>query len=189
VFTPTEKESVHLEEWPTQQKFDAKLLTDMKEVRRIASLALEARMKAKINVRQPLATLTVKIAQDDAKGLSKNQQLTALILDEINVKEIVFDETIAADVELDTALTPELREEGIVREFIRAIQDLRKEKGLTIQDRALLTIDADATVTGLITKNKSAIVTATLLKDIVFKNLEGEATSIAEFKVKLDISK
>jgi isoleucyl-tRNA synthetase len=181
------KESVHLEEWPAEQKFDKAILADMQEVRRIASLALEARMKAKINVRQPLATLTVKIAKDDTKGLAARLELTSIILDEVNVKKIAFDETIAAAVELDTALTPELKEEGIVREFIRAIQDLRKEKGLTIQDRATLVVDGDAIVTDLIARNKAEISTATLLKEILFKHLEGEVKSIGELTMKLDI--
>ena len=181
-FVPTEKESVHLETWPVATTFNAKLLNEMKEVRRIASLALEARMKAKINVRQPLAKLTVK-------GTAIAPELAAIILDEINVKEIAFNETAATDVELDTVLTPELKEEGTVREFIRVIQDLRKEKGLTIQDRAILTIDGDTAVTTLIKKNQAGISSATLLKDIVFKKLEGEEVTIAEFRVKLDISK
>ena len=181
-FGATEKESVHLEEWPTAQKADTQLLADMAEVRRLASLALEARMKAKINVRQPLAKLTAKSAPLAA-------ELAALILDEINVKEIVFNQALATDVELDTALTPALKEEGAVREFIRAIQDLRKEKGLTIQDRAILVVDADAIATDLITKNKAGISAATLLKDIAFKKLEGEASDIGGFMVKLSISK
>ncbi len=183
------KESVHLEEWPSAGKFDAKLLADMREVRRIASLALEARMKAKINVRQPLAQLTVKIAADDSKGIAQKVELTEIILDEINAKKIVFDETIASDVELDTTLTPELKEEGAIREFIRAIQDLRKESGLTIQDRAVLTVSGDPSAIDLITKNKSAISAATLLKSILFKEVEGEPIIVGEFKVKLNISK
>ena len=188
-FGATKKESVHLEEWPVAGKFDPAVLGDMQEVRRIASLGLEARMKAKINVRQPLAKLSVKNPKDAIGSVAKKADLLAIILDEINVKEIVFDENQASDVELDTVLTPILKEEGTVREFIRAIQDLRKEKGLTIQDRAVLAVDADALVVDLITKNKSVISSATLLKDIVFKQIEGEAGTIAEFKVKLDISK
>ena len=49
-----------------------------------------------------------------------------LIKDEINIKEIIFDKNIATDVELDTIITLELKVEGQLREFIRAIQDLRK---------------------------------------------------------------
>ena len=38
-------------------------------------------------------------------------------------------------VELDLTLTPELVREGTVREIIRRVNDLRKQSGLTIEDR------------------------------------------------------
>jgi isoleucyl-tRNA synthetase len=46
-------------------------------------------------------------------------------------------------VSLDTILTPELRGEGMAREVVRAIQNLRKKSGLAVSDRIELTIDAD----------------------------------------------
>ena len=39
-------------------------------------------------------------------------------------------QSLESEVELDTAITPELEEEGKVREIIRGIQGLRKEKDL-----------------------------------------------------------
>lgn len=176
-----EKESVHLEEWPQFKKADAKILADMKEVRRVASLGLEARMKAKINVRQPLAKLSVKSA------VSEN--LVDIIKDEVNVKEVVMDATLAEEVVLDVVLTPELKEEGTVRELIRAIQDLRKEKGLTIQDRAILILEADSKAQELIMKNKEMLLAATLLREIKFGNVEGEAKMVGELSLKIDVSK
>ena len=58
-----EKESVHLEEWPSfaeAMPSQAKLIEEMEEVRKIVSLGLEARAKAGIKVRQPLASLKIK---------------------------------------------------------------------------------------------------------------------------------
>ncbi|MCX7040019.1 MAG: DUF5915 domain-containing protein, partial [Spirochaetes bacterium] len=43
-------------------------------------------------------------------------------------------------VALDTELTPELIQEGIVRDMIRGIQNLRKEKGLAVTDRISLVL-------------------------------------------------
>ncbi|MDR3557965.1 MAG: class I tRNA ligase family protein, partial [Candidatus Pacebacteria bacterium] len=54
------RQSVHLESWPTIGTIDHNLVENMKAVRDIASLGLEARSKAKINVRQPLGKLMVK---------------------------------------------------------------------------------------------------------------------------------
>ncbi len=45
-------------------------------------------------------------------------------------------------VVLDTALTPELAAEGIVRDLVRVVQQARKQAGLDVTDRIALTIDA-----------------------------------------------
>src|SRR3989338_7989698 len=79
-----EKESVHLEEWtstPLKEKIknqNEKLLEEMEEVRKIVSLGLEARAKAGIKVRQPLASLKIK----NQKSKFKNKEnLLKLIKD------------------------------------------------------------------------------------------------------------
>ena len=69
-----------------------------------------------------------------------NSGLTQLIKDEVNIKEIVFDNTIADEVELDTNITSALKEEGELRELMRKIQDLRKEKGYSPKDIVSLII-------------------------------------------------
>ena len=45
---------------------------------------------------------------------------------------------------LDTALTPELQQEGVARDFNRLVQDLRKTSGLQISDRIALRYVAPA---------------------------------------------
>ncbi len=133
VKSSTDPESVHLSEWPEVRKMffffgsakNTKVLADMERTRKIVSLALEVRSRTNLKVRQPLAKLTAKTS-----GLS--DKFLALIKDEVNVKEIV--ESNIDGVELDTNLSEELREEGRVRDAVRAIQDMRKEKGLTPKD-------------------------------------------------------
>ena len=95
----------------------------MKKVRRVVSLGLEERAKAGIKVRQPLNKLKVKSEK-------LKDEYIILIKDEVNVKEVSFEEKTANEVELDTEITPELKEEGDLREIIRQIQDLRKKEGL-----------------------------------------------------------
>ena len=122
------KESVHLEDWPKVEKklIDEKLEEKIKQVRDICSMALQKRMEAGIKVRQPLAK--IKITKSKLQ-----KELLDLIKDEINVKDIEF-----ADIEervvLDTTITEELKEEGLVRDFIRSVQAKRKEMGLTPKD-------------------------------------------------------
>ncbi len=115
--------SVHLNTWPEGGKTEQKVIDSMEEVRKIVSLALEARSKVNIKVRQPLQELRIK-----------NQELgkdfLELIQDELNVKKVTVDKNFESEVELDTNLTPELIEEGKMRDAIRAIQEWRKEQGL-----------------------------------------------------------
>jgi isoleucyl-tRNA synthetase len=135
-----EKESVHLEDWPAAGKVDEQLIKDMEQVRSISSRGLEARTVAKINVRQPLATLRIK---DSKLKIQERSHFVELIKDEVNVKEIVIDTSLEKDVELDLNITPELKLEGEFRELLRKIQDMRKEKGLSVGDKAALIIPDD----------------------------------------------
>jgi hypothetical protein len=97
----------------------------MTEVRNVVSLALEQRAAAKIPVRQPLGRLALV-----SGGGEFSEALLELIRDEVNVKDIARIAGLPEGfvVELDTTITPELKEEGMVREMQRAIQVFRKEK-------------------------------------------------------------
>ncbi|MDE1966862.1 MAG: class I tRNA ligase family protein [Patescibacteria group bacterium] len=125
-------ESVHLEKWPAAKKADKELIKAMGQARSIASKALEARMAAKINVRQPLSSLKI--------GLKLSDELAAVLREEINVKSVAVDAKLEGEIALDTDITPALKEEGDFRELVRRIQDARKEKGMTILDVARLTL-------------------------------------------------
>ncbi len=160
-------ESVHLEEWPRSRKVDVDILSSMKDIRHIASLGLEARMKAKINVRQPLALLSIK------SSLPKDETLLSILKDEINVKEIKEDKNITEDVSLDTTLTPLLIEEGKMRDLVRSIQEMRKDTGLTVSDIISIEVGEDNENSAVIKKYKETIMKTTGLKDIIFTTGNG----------------
>ena len=126
-----EKESVHLEEWPTVDAalVDESVLKAMAQTRSIVSKLLEARANAGKNVRQVLASATVTLPSGEL-----GTEYVELIKDEVNVREIVVEKGEYA-VALDTALTPELVREGTVREIVRRLNAMRKNAGLTIEDR------------------------------------------------------
>jgi isoleucyl-tRNA synthetase len=134
-------ESVHLTVWPkvpTPEDLLAGhvLLDEMAQVRDIVTLGLEARQKANIKVRQPLREIRIK-------NQSFSPEYQELIKDELNVKEVVHDKTISEEVVLDTLVTAELKEEGMLREFIRAVQDARKNAGLHPEDRISLVLTSN----------------------------------------------
>ncbi|KKS37033.1 MAG: Isoleucine-tRNA ligase [Parcubacteria group bacterium GW2011_GWD2_42_14] len=131
-----EKESVHLEEWPSYSEPDKKIIDDMSEIRRLASLALEARQKAGIKVRQPLAKITLATNRFESESA-----LLEILCDEINVKVCAVDASQEDEVVLDTELTDDLRQEGAVRDIVRAIQDMRKKTGLSPEDKVTLTVE------------------------------------------------
>jgi isoleucyl-tRNA synthetase len=65
-------------------------------------------------------------------------------------------------VGLDTRLDDSLRREGLARELIRAVQDARKQAGLEVSDRIVLSIDGDAAVLAAIAEHRPYIMAETL---------------------------
>jgi isoleucyl-tRNA synthetase len=124
-------ESVHLEDWPEVRKelIDQKVLDYMQITRKIVELGLAERAEKNIKVRQPLSELRIK-------NQELSQEYLDLIKDEVNVKEVVC-EKVTGDlaVKLDLEITPELIQEGLLRELVRTINGMRKNAGLTIGDR------------------------------------------------------
>ncbi len=159
-------ESVHLESWPHFAKASRgepdKIIEEMKKFRSVVSLALEARQKANIKVRQPLAKLSLKEKVSD--------EYAQIIKDEINVKEVVIDSSIQNEIELDTNITDELKEEGMAREIIRAIQDARKEKNLSPNDTVAINISAPEETIMLVKKYQKEIQKPTSVEIKELKN-------------------
>lgn len=154
-----DRESVHLANWCTGREVETHVLEEMKTVREVVTMALEKRAEANIKVRQPLSALMVKNTQLAAF----DDQLLDLIRDEVNVKTVVVDESIEDEVALDTVLTDELREEGALRELVRALQSARKKAGLQAGTAAQATVRGDDTIAALIEKYRTTLLAQTML--------------------------
>lgn len=128
------QESVHLESWPILEKHvdTDEILSRMTIARDIVSLALMKRTEAKIGVRQPLQKLTFR------STTSFSNEYLLIIQDEVNVKEVYADQSLAEDIVLDTTITSSLQKEGDMRNFVRAIQDTRKQYGFSAKDTITL---------------------------------------------------
>ena len=188
-----EKESVHLEDWPEapkrvgiraffQRLFGGKkplLLSDMEKVRVLVSRALEARAKSGVRVRQPLQELRIK---NQESRIQKNEELLALIKDEVNVKKVVFGAAIQDAMEFDMKITEELKKEGQFRELVRAVQELRKNENLMPRDTATLSVKTDEAGKDFMKEHESLLIKAATLDTIDFKDgIAGEATKIDNF--------
>ena len=130
-------ESVHLLDWPEAGLIDEAVLAQMAKTREIITAGLAERMKkteteAQIKVRQPLAKLVYA-------GEKLDDFYEQIIMEEVNVKSVEHGEALA----LDKTLTPELLEEGKIRELIRFIQAARKKAGLNVDDRIRLMVSME----------------------------------------------
>jgi isoleucyl-tRNA synthetase len=205
---PDGPESVHLAPWPEVAEPDRALLDEMSDVRRVVTLAHQARSASGLKLRQPLRKLVVE-------GAAGARAHAEEIADEVRVKEVAFDKVdaelrvkpnlpalgprlgkelrtvqqalqsgdfeeleggrfraagyelepnevlverggregwsvAAADgvtVALDTSLDDALLLEGRGYDLIRLVNTMRKEQGLDLTDRIVLTVpEADASL-------------------------------------------
>ncbi|MEP6811776.1 MAG: isoleucine--tRNA ligase [Actinomycetota bacterium] len=198
---PEGPESVHLSGWPDVPAPDEALLAEIADVRRVVTLAHQARASSGLKLRQPLRQLVVE-------GAVGAREHTDELRDEVRVKDVVFDSvdaelrvkpnlpvlgprlgkalravqqalqagdfeelgdgrfraagvdlepnevlverggregwsvaaTDGVTVALDLALDPELELEGRVYDLIRQVNTMRKDEGLALTDRIVLTV-------------------------------------------------
>jgi isoleucyl-tRNA synthetase len=165
-------ESVHLCDWPNlkeNSQTDLELEEGMDEARSLVNLILAERASKFIKVRQPIAS--VKIKSKNLK-IKNKEELLELIKEETNIKEIIFDSKSPAnekiELELDTKITKELKEEGITREIIRHIQDMRKKAGLKPSDEISVFFFSDEELNKILKDNKQQILKEIKIKDFYF---------------------
>ena len=143
-----DNESIHLKDWLPAGEIDNSMLRDMNALRTAVNDGLSKRASEGIKVRQPLASVKLinTISQDTPAEVA--QFLVDIAKDELNVKsvEIVTDsesESAQPSVVYDLTITPELKREGLMREIVRHVQSARRQAGLQIDDRIVLSISGD----------------------------------------------
>lgn len=172
-----QSDSVHTEDWPkaNNKSIDKKLNEEMKEVRDVVAKVLAKRAAAGIRVRQPLPELKIP-------NKNLRLELIELIKEEVNVKSIRYSVELKGKIELNTKITAELEEEGILREVIRNIKQMRKTGGYTGKDIILVAFEAEGKIEDIISKNKNHLVEEAKAKDFALWDKK------TKFKVKKEIS-
>ena len=126
---------------------------------------------------------------DGNKAYAQLKETGELKLDSISTEVVLLEEDLlvtmtqmegyvtesdnSVTVVLDTNLTPELIEEGFVRELISKIQTMRKEAGFEVMDHIAITFKADEKVTAIFEKYGDAIKSEVLAESIAAGALAG----------------
>jgi isoleucyl-tRNA synthetase len=78
-------------------------------------------------------------------------------------------------VALDVTITPALKSEGIAREIVNRVQNLRKDSGFDVVDRILIQVETTPQIQTAIEENKGYICDEVLANDILFTELNSGA--------------
>ena len=76
-------------------------------------------------------------------------------------------------VAIDTTLTPELIEEGFVREIISKIQTMRKDADFNVTDHIVISVEGNDKIADIISRNKGEIFTAVVADDLTVGSVDG----------------
>jgi len=157
-------ESVHLTNWPDFNKdlIQPQLNQKMMIARNLSSQALSIRAQEQIKVRQPLSTLVI---WGDGEKLINDRPLLDLISDETNVEKIlVGKQKLSKDwktksdnnywLALNCQISSELKNQGLARELVRKLQEVRKLASLNPQDNVEIYLNIpDTTLKKLVAEN------------------------------------
>ncbi len=194
-----EKESVHLDKWPkvNTKMIEDNVIKDMEVARKVVEMGLAIRAEKGVKVRQPLGRLQIV-------GYKLLDEYSKIIADELNVK--VVENVVGTDLDLSVAgwreegnlkvgldmeITDELKKEGLVREIVRTINQIRKEQKLTINDEVTVEYQTDDELLLNVFKDFAREIKKNVLaKELtVGKNLTSEEIKIDNKLIKLIVKR
>jgi len=179
--SPQAPDSVHLADFPVADatKIDKRLSADTRLVMKVSSLGRAARSQAGIKVRQPLAKVLVSVSSpSEQRSL---ERLAPQVLEELNVKEMEFIDSVTDLVKLGyvvssegsyavavpAEISPELRAEGLAREVVHRLQTMRRSAGFDIADRIVTYYQGEAYIRQIMADFASYIKQETLSRQLI----------------------
>ncbi|WP_456365496.1 isoleucine--tRNA ligase [Thermococcus sp.] len=117
-----------------------------------------------------------------------------LTREHLTIEEKLPDFFVAEDFEggkvfIDKTLTRELLAEGLAREFVRRIQEMRKRLDLDVNDRIRVTIETSEENRELLSENLDYIMKETRATEVVFGEAKGYVVEWPEVQAKIGIEK
>ncbi|MBR2234192.1 MAG: isoleucine--tRNA ligase, partial [Prevotella sp.] len=138
-----------------------------------------------------------QIAELEAKGtiavVAEGQELTVEAADVDIISEDIPGWLVANEgaltVALEVEMTEELRNEGMARELINRIQNIRKESGLEITDRIVVTLAPNQAMEMAVAAFGDYVKTQVLANDIHIEENDGQEVDFGEFTLNIKIAK
>ena len=96
-----------------------------------------------------------------------------LLIDTAQMEGYVSESDNDITVVLDTNLTPELVEEGFVREIISKIQTMRKEAGFEVTDKIKVSLADNQVIEGIFRVHEAGIKAEVLAEEVVYNTVSG----------------
>jgi isoleucyl-tRNA synthetase len=135
-----------------------------------------------------IAALVGKMTAEDITAIEKNQGWSGDIDGENIALDLNDFEILAQDipgwlvsteggltVALDITISEELKSEGIARELVNRVQNLRKDSGLEVTDKIRLTVECASEIQAAIAQNEEYVCNEVLATEISFGSFDGEA--------------
>jgi len=125
-----------------------------------------------------------ELEKTGSMNLSFNEKSITLSLEDVIISSQDIEGWLVANadgitVALDVTITPELKNEGIARELVNRIQNLRKDAGFEVTDRVEITVQEEASLKTAIEQNINYIKQETLTEVLAFESHLESGTEIA----------
>jgi isoleucyl-tRNA synthetase len=183
-FKDFEKEkSIHLSDWPEadEKLIDEKLEKEMKIAKKIIEASNSIRHEKGLKLKYILKSVTVE-GKEEVTSTAKN--LEEVVKKMANIKEVKIGtvkegkEIENGKVFLDTEVSPELKDEWLLSELTRSVQEFRKKLGLEIKDKVNLYLPEN-----ILFKKNQKIIEGTTGSKINFGKIVGKKSEF-EFESK-----
>ena len=125
-----------------------------------------------------------QLEKDGEISVSVNEKSVTLTLEDVIISSQDIEGWLVASadgitVALDVTITPKLKNEGIARELVNRIQNLRKDSGFEVTDRVEITIQNDDRLKHAVAENLDYIKQETLTEVLQFESEVVNGTEIA----------